>query len=174
MSVVNNKNKRAFPIAGLLLCIFYVLFIAFVATMASSTEWDSYGGYDYVSGRKAPNVIGVLIVTGIALLFVIPWIYYFLNERKTDYKPSIVYFVFTILLVLCHCVSFFPLYDVVNTQNFGPVNDYVDRDQDSGMRLFAFMFFIIGTIVYIPVSIRMLIKIKRGKDNITLAEKIEG
>ncbi len=176
MSVINNKNKRVVSIAGFLLCIFYVAFIAIVAVCNSSIDWQSYGYTDYYdNGPKSPDMWFVFKITGIAFLYVIPWMVYFLNRTKIAYRPCGVYAVFTILLVICYFITFFPPYEVIHTTGYGPSNEYFVHDNYSdSIRYSAFAFFLIGSLVYIPVSIRMLIKIKRDKDNITRAEKIEG
>ncbi len=170
MSGVNNKNKRVIPIAGLLLCIFYVAFVAFSAVQNSSIDWQTYGREYYDNGPKSPNMRFVFMVTITALPYVIPWIIYFLNRSKIDYKLGKGFAVFTILLTICHLFTWFPPCKEIDGTGYGPGGTYYDLESYWELHLLAMTSWFFGTIVYIIVSIRMLIKIKRDKDNITLAE----
>ncbi len=171
MTTTNNKNMRWGSIAGLLLCIFYVLFTALTVTVASSLHW-AYGGCEeyYISGWKSPNISRILFVTGIALFLVVPWICYFLNKRKTDYKPGVGYVVFTILLLIFHFLILIPIGDIT-TLCFGP--KYIERPEVPDSIIFVLLLYLVGLIFYLPTMIGMLTEMRREKNNIARAEKIE-
>ncbi len=165
MSGVNNKNQRVVSIAGIMLCIFYVAFIAFIATIVTSIQW-AYAGlggeYEYISGWNSPDVDVVLFDTSIALLLVIPWIYYFLSKRKIDYKLGRGFAVFTILMIIFHFLFFMRIGDI-NTLCFGP--KYIERDIDDDSLMLVISLFIPGVFFYIIVSIIKCLKIRKQLKN---------
>ncbi len=161
MSVVNNKNKRTVSIVGLLLCIFYVAFIAFIAVINSSIDWQMYGREYYDNGSKSPDMGFVFMVTITALPYVIPWIIYFLNRSKIDYTLGKGFAVFTILLTICHLFTWFPPRKAIDGIGYGPASTYYDYEAYWELHLFAMTSWFFGTIVYIVVSIIKCLKIRK-------------
>ncbi len=175
MSGVNNKNQWVVSISGLLLCVFYVAFIALVATIATSIQWAFSGieEYEYISGWNSPDIGVVLFDTIIALSLVIPWIYYFLNKRKIDYKLGRGFAVFTISMIVYHFLFFMRIEDMT-TLYFRPKYFEVERDVDDNFIMFIMFLLLIGLLIYIPMAVHKMIEIKRNKNNMSCAETIEG
>lgn len=87
MTTINLENKKEFPIWDILLCLSYVFLIAFLTYDVYSTEWEGLGGngsYYYDNGSTSLNREAFFIITGLAFLYVLPWLFYYLREWKNN------------------------------------------------------------------------------------------